>query len=150
MLRSLLIKTAWKYVGRPYIWGGDDPMAGFDCSGLVIECLKSVGWLPNVGDWTANDLFNSLEPTTAPIIEGDLVFFGQDRATHVGICINSAHMIHAGGGGSAVTNQDVAVRKNAYVMVRPINYRADILGYRKPWRLEHANRVKRFTPRGSV
>jgi len=28
-----------------YLWGGDDPLAGFDCSGFVIEILKSVGIL---------------------------------------------------------------------------------------------------------
>jgi len=48
------------FVGNWYKWGGDDP-SGFDCSGLVIEVLKSVGVLPRVGDWTADDLYRRFE-----------------------------------------------------------------------------------------
>ena len=38
------LQTALAYLGTPYVWGGDDP-SGFDCSGFVIECLKSAGLL---------------------------------------------------------------------------------------------------------
>ena len=51
-MRSVATKVAWHYLGTPYIWGGDD-FSGFDCSGFVIEILKSVGILPRDGDWTA-------------------------------------------------------------------------------------------------
>ena len=43
--RFYAYKLAWKYIGKFYKWGGDDP-SGFDCSGFVIEILKSVGILP--------------------------------------------------------------------------------------------------------
>ena len=55
--RSLVCNQAWRYLGKPYIWGGDDPVGGFDCSGLVVELFKSVGKLPRQGDWTAHDLW---------------------------------------------------------------------------------------------
>ena len=53
--RKLVQRIAMSYLGTFYTWGGDDP-SGFDCSGLVIECLKSIGVLPRSGDWTANTL----------------------------------------------------------------------------------------------
>ena len=52
--------TALSYRGTPYVWGGDDP-SGFDCSGFVLECLKSVGLLPERADLTADRLMKSLD-----------------------------------------------------------------------------------------
>ena len=52
-------KMAWyisKWIGKPYIWGGDD-FSGFDCSGLIHEALQAAG-LENRGyDCTANELY---------------------------------------------------------------------------------------------
>ena len=59
--RELAIKVAWRMWGGPYLWGGDDPMEGFDCSGLCVEILKSVGILPRNGDWNAHGLYRLFE-----------------------------------------------------------------------------------------
>ena len=39
---ELAVKYAMAFIGTPYVWGGDDPMGGFDCSGFCIEVLKGV------------------------------------------------------------------------------------------------------------
>ena len=39
--------------GTPYLWGGDDPMSGFDCSGMVVELLKVSGHLNENEDLSA-------------------------------------------------------------------------------------------------
>lgn len=121
-LRALATKVAWAYVGRPYKWGGDDPMDGFDCSGLVIEILTSVGLLPRGGDWTADQLRQKWESRLVrDVHEGCLVFWLNQagHAFHVEYCIDELHTIGASGGGSATVDLAEAVKANAFIKVRP-------------------------------
>lgn len=121
--RGTFLKIAWEFLGRPYRWGGDDPMSGFDCSGLVVECLKSVGLLPRAGDWTAQGLRTRFaDREVQGPFSGCLVFWllPSGKAMHVEICLNDELAIGASGGGSkTITNQD-AINQNAYIKVRPI------------------------------
>ncbi len=126
-------KVAWSFLGLPYIWGGDDPILGFDCSGLVIEILRSVNRLPRKGDWTASALSTMYPQIFAPQ-EGALAFYGGiDKITHVSYCISPKFCIEAGGGGK--DNQDIedAIYKNAYVRVRGIDSRGDIRVFNNPF-----------------
>lgn len=116
--KQVTITTALSYLGRPYVWGGDDPIDGFDCSGLVIECLKSAGALPRSGDWTAAQLYERFRRTTEPG-EGFLVFYG-DPINHVELCLDETFSIGASGGGSETTTRENAIRQNAYIKIRPI------------------------------
>ena len=50
-----MLQVLWCYHGTWYKWGGDDS-SGFDCSGLVIEALKSIGLFPRKEDTTADGL----------------------------------------------------------------------------------------------
>ena len=78
-------------------------MAGFDCSGYVIEILQSVGRLPR-GDWTAQGLYNTFaHVATDHPKEGRLVFWANSagRIVHVEYCINGFLSIGASGGGGA-------------------------------------------------
>jgi cell wall-associated NlpC family hydrolase len=83
-------------VGTPYIWGGEAPGVGFDCSGLVQAAYKAAGIsLPRV----AQDQFDAtakLGPGN-PLQPGDLVFFGggPTDVTHVGIYIGNGQMVDA-------------------------------------------------------
>lgn len=127
---ELFIKVAWANYGKPYIWGGDDPIKGFDCSGFVIECLKSVGVLPHKGDWTAERLRMMYSnrvvgsPFQMPLLTPGLVFYmGATGARHVEICIDGTHTIGASGGGSRTTEAEVAAAQNAFIKVRPYYYR---------------------------
>ena len=133
--RCIALKVAWSFLGKPYIWGGDDPMRGFDCSGFVIEVLKSVGVLPRKGDWTAHDLWMKFgNGKLQRAIPGDLVFW-QNRlghVIHVELCVSDGLSIGAAGGGSAILTIRDAIEKNAFIKVRPYNSRPNIKGFGDP------------------
>lgn len=131
-------KIAWCFLGKPYLWGGDDP-SGFDCSGFVIELLKSVGKLPRQGDWTAAGLFKLFQDSACPPgiqpQEGFLVFWANDagKIIHVEYCLDDELAIGASGGGSRTQTVQDAVRQNAYIKIRPYNTRKRLVGFVDPF-----------------
>lgn len=130
--RSIAVKYAWTFLGSLYRWGGDDP-SGWDCSGLVQEILASVGLDPK-GDQTAQMLYehfkdNAIDISTFDPYDGCVVFYGSslDKITHVGFAIGNGLMIEAGGGGSRTKTEQDAINQNAFVRIRPVNNRRDLL-----------------------
>jgi len=119
--RHWLVTTALTHLGTPYRWGGDDP-SGFDCSGLVLECLASVG-LAGAEDLSANGLYHRFEKYTVSDPGHGYLVFSLDagvHARHVGICLDQWHMISAGGGDREIVTAAEAWRRNAYVRIRPV------------------------------
>jgi lipoprotein Spr len=122
-----LIEYAKSFLGTAYIWGGNHPSYGYDCSGFVQEVLASVGCDPK-GDQTAQMLYDYF------LLEGDeiwgpktgaLMFYGssKERIYHVAFCINEYQIIEAGGGDSSCTDLSRAIAKNAFVRLRPSDHR---------------------------
>lgn len=134
--RKWMIKTALSYLGTPYIWGGDDP-SGFDCSGFVIECLKSVGLMRELQDMTADSLMRKYDGqrVTSPR-RGVLVFHlgSNRRAKHVTIALDRHFAIGASGGGALTTNIDSSWHANAFVKIRPIESDCTNLVFADPFR----------------
>lgn len=94
------VEYAKMFIGKPYIWGGAGAV-GFDCSGLVIECLQAFGLLPS-GDWTADELSKKLKSNGWTEVkdykEGDIVFFHYGtKYYHVAMMVNDCQYIEAGG-----------------------------------------------------
>ncbi|GAG38472.1 unnamed protein product [marine sediment metagenome] len=122
-MKKIASFLALKFVGLPYIWGGDDAVAGFDCSGLVIEILKSVGILPRKGDWTAETLFLRFRDKKVLVAkEGCLVFYANTKykVNHVEYIWKRGLTIGASGGGSTTLTRKDAIKQNAYVKIRPM------------------------------
>jgi len=125
-MRELAVKYAWEFLGLPYRWGGDDPIHGFDCSGLVLEILQAVGLINHGVDMTANGLYirYAAHPTTAPQAGCLCLWFNvAGLATHVEMFIDEKHTIGASGGGSSTTSGDAAAQQNAFIKIRPLGYR---------------------------
>jgi len=137
---EILIKTGLDYIktfyGKPYIWGGDDAIEGFDCSGLVIEFLKACGIVDENFDATAQELSRKYIEVSNPK-PGTLVFFGRpENITHVGICLNHLQFIEAGGGGRNTTNSEIASEQNAVIRLRLIANRKSWVGFVDPFHIK--------------
>ncbi len=100
--RSAVIATAQKYMGVPYVWGGETP-AGFDCSGFTQYVMKQNGIvIPR----TAADQYAAGTPVDkADLRVGDLVFFTTYKpgASHVGFYMGDGKFIHASSAAKKVT-----------------------------------------------
>ena len=136
-MKDIAKQVAMKFLGKPYIWGGDDPMNGFDCSGFCIEILKSVGLLPRKGDWTAAMLWEQFKDkeVSAPY-EGCLVFWKNNsgKIIHIEYAIDTMFCIGASGGGSKTQSEDDALDQNAYIKIRPWATRSNVRGFIDPFK----------------
>jgi len=102
-LRSRLVEITLASLGTPYVWGGNDPDQGFDCSGLVRFVYQQAAGLelPRI----ARQQRRKGKPVQrAQLRPGDLVFFNTRRnpASHVGIYIGDGRFVHAPSRGSLV------------------------------------------------
>ncbi len=103
---SAVVKTALRYLGIPYVWGGATP-SGFDCSGLVQYVFMQHGlYLPHYSRYQAQMGFEIPLEDIAP---GDLVFFG-DPVYHVGMYMGDGFFIHAPRTGDVVKISLLAAR----------------------------------------
>jgi cell wall-associated NlpC family hydrolase len=111
----------------PYIYGGDDPMSGLDCSGLVINMLNSFGYKLN--DMTSAQLYEWCKHSEfhGSFDCGAIAFYGKDKISHVGIMINRDFIVEAGGGDATTTDIKASIKRNAYVRIRPLRYRNDLV-----------------------
>jgi cell wall-associated NlpC family hydrolase len=99
------ITIAKQYLGTPYVWGGDSPSTGFDCSGLVYYSYGQAGIsLPRVADAQAAATWHV---TYANALPGDLVFFDYPDVGHVGIYLGGGMMLDAPKTGDVVKIQPI-------------------------------------------
>lgn len=88
-------RTAERFVGIPYRWGGDTVVDGMDCSGFVRAVFSLCGVsIPR----TSFEQYRTGESVAkSDLQDGDLVFFGasEDKINHVGIYVGSGRFVHA-------------------------------------------------------
>jgi hypothetical protein len=100
-----LIKTALRFNGLPYLWGGTS-FKGVDCSGFIKSCwfLNGVIIQRDASQQVLYGLDIPLKNAGTGVQPGDLLFFGtrgvnntRDRITHVAMVVDSATYIHSSG-----------------------------------------------------
>jgi peptidoglycan DL-endopeptidase CwlO len=117
--RPEAVKVAMRYLGVPYVWGGQSP-SGFDCSGLMQWTFAQIGIaIPRV----SRDQYQVGMPVDRNwLLPGDLVFFSYDGTPsgvhHVAMYIGDGKMIEAPFTGSVV--RIVPLRQNGYIGARRI------------------------------
>ena len=126
MTANELIENAKELVGVKYVWGGNTPQSGLDCSGLLYYIQKKAG--SEVGDMTASGY--SKLGKKIPIGQqkvGDFLFFGTP-VTHCAIFIGNGYMIESRGGRkNTADNPGVGVVKSL------VSRRSDLSCIRRVW-----------------
>lgn len=92
---AIAARTAERFVGIPYLWGGNTVVDGMDCSGFVRAVYNLCG--VNIPRTSAEQFRVGRSVGVEDLVDGDLVFFGysEDRISHVGIYVGSNRFVHA-------------------------------------------------------
>lgn len=104
-LANELLMRSIGLVGTPYVYGGNTPASGFDCSGLIVFVYRDVAGisLPRTVR-SLSQLPWPQVPRTA-LQPGDLVLFAPDGGsgiTHAGIYVDENRFVHAPSSGGTV------------------------------------------------
>ena len=122
LLRKKIVRTANRFIGVRYRWGGQSSETGFDCSGLTMVVYRLNGLeLPR----SSRQQWKSGRPVDpGKLSTGDLVFFatnGDGRVSHVGIYIGSDNFLHAPGRGRKIR---ISSMSNKYYKTRYLGARS--------------------------
>lgn len=92
---AIAARTAERFVGIPYRWGGDTVVDGMDCSGFVRAVYNLCG--VNIPRTSREQFHVGDDVGRNNLKDGDLVFFGSsaDSINHVGIYVGDGKFVHA-------------------------------------------------------
>lgn len=126
MTANELVAYATNLIGTPYVWGGNTPAQGLDCSGLLYYIQKKAG--SEVADMTASGY--SMHGKKIDIGQkkpGDFLFFGRP-VTHCAVYIGNGYMIESRGG-----RKNTADNPGTGVVISPVTRRHDLVCVRRVW-----------------
>ena len=107
-------------VGTPYRWGGNTPVSGFDCSGLIGYVYKTRAGI-NAPRTTAALVDWGQPVPAASLRSGDLVVFARKgTVNHAGIYVGEGRFVHAPSSGGEVRLDSLA---SIYWARQPVSYR---------------------------
>ncbi len=114
-----VVEEAMKYLGIRYVYGGETPKPGFDCSGYTQYVYDKFGYdLSRRAKTQWNDSDRTIK--RSELLPGDIIFFSKTGKakdiSHVGIYIGDGDMIHASSGSRkiVIADLDVSWFKNNY------------------------------------
>jgi cell wall-associated NlpC family hydrolase len=90
------VALAEHFLGVPYVWGGADPLTGFDCSGLALYVYGQLG--VHLTHYTGAQFEEGIRLPREELQPGDLVFFDDDPVLgpqHEGIYVGDGRFVQA-------------------------------------------------------
>ena len=117
-----VLATARQYLGTRYLYGGETPGAGFDCSGFVqyvygrhgVTLPRTSGLQASAGESISLDV-ESLQP-------GDLLLFASTgtRVNHVAIYVGENRILHSSAGAGGVVYDDLSTPRGKWYLKRHV------------------------------
>ena len=90
---GVAVAAAESQLGVPYVWGGESPGVGFDCSGLTAWSWGQAGVpLPH---YSGSQMADTTPVPVSDLEPGDLLFYGPGGSEHVAMYIGNGEMIEA-------------------------------------------------------
>ena len=124
---SRVLNTADRYIGVPYVWGGNTPK-GFDCSGFTKYVFAKNGVsLPRTSREQAR-VGNGVPLDFGAMRPGDLLLFAEsgEAISHVAIYVGSGRIIHASSAMGGVNYLDLDGSRGAW-------YVENLVAVRRPF-----------------
>jgi cell wall-associated NlpC family hydrolase len=87
------VQAAESQLGVPYVWGGETPGVGFDCSGLTAWAWGQVG--VSLPHFSGGQMADSTPVPVGDLQPGDLLFYGPGGSDHVAMYVGGGSMIEA-------------------------------------------------------
>lgn len=101
-LRQRVVSDALQFVGKPYVYGGNDPHAGVDCSGFTKYILGHTAGV-YLSRTAASQSAQGRSVSAQDARPGDLVFYKSGGSIdHVAIYMGDGRVVHA-------SNEDVGI-----------------------------------------
>lgn len=112
-------------VGTPYVWGGNTPSSGFDCSGLIGFVYHDVAGIRLPRTTQQMMQMKGQQVPRHQLQSGDIVFFstaGHGRVSHAGIYVGEGRFVHAPSSGGTVRLDSVNAKywDKAYLQAKRV------------------------------
>jgi cell wall-associated NlpC family hydrolase len=120
-----VLATGQRYVGTRYLYGGETPAEGFDCSGLVQYVFGRHGVsLPRTSRQQAS-AGRALPDGVASLQPGDLMLFSSKGrgVDHVAIYVGHNRILHSSAGAGGVLYDDLASPRGKWYVARHVESR---------------------------
>lgn len=95
-LRNRIVNYALTFVGNRYVWGGNDPHTGADCSGFVRYIYSNIAGI-SLNRVSRDQARQGTRIDSSQMRPGDLIFYTNSRGTinHVAMYIGNGQIVHA-------------------------------------------------------